>query len=215
MTSGIFGTAPRPTWGPDTCNDETREANAQSIRELVARDKNHACVVAWSIANEPDSSAEGAREYFEPLVKVTREADPSRLVCFVNVMFAKFNDCLISDMFDILCLNRYYGWYVSHGDLASAEKQLEEELRGWEKKYNKPMIMTEYGADTVSGFHSIHPLPFSEEYQCQYYDMYHRVHDRVESLIGEQVWNFADFQTNTGIFRVDGNKKGMYELVKS
>ena len=24
------------------------------------------------------------------------------------------------------------------------------------------------------------------------------------------MWNFADFQTNAGIIRVDGNKKGMF-----
>jgi beta-glucuronidase len=29
-------------------------------------------------------------------------------------------------------------------------------------------------------------------------------------MVGEQVWNFADFQTSVGIFRVDGNKKGVF-----
>lgn len=210
IASGLFGGVKTPTWSADTCNDQTREAHAQSIRELIARDKNHPCVVLWSIANEPSSSEEGAREYFEPLVKVTREADPSRPVCFVNVMFAKFNDCLISDLFDVLCLNRYYGWYISQGDLKTAEIQLEEELRGWEKKYTKPMIMTEYGADTMAGLHSLHNLPWSEEFQVQFYEMYHRVHDRIESMAGEQVWNFADFQTAIQIFRIDGNKKGIF-----
>ena len=41
-------------------------------------------------------------------------------------------------------------------------------------------------------------------------DMYHRVHDRVEAMVGEQVWNFADFQTKNGFARVDGNKKGVF-----
>jgi beta-glucuronidase len=113
MSSGLMGVERKCTWGPDACNDQTREAHAQSIRELIARDKNHPSVVLWSISNEPDSSEKGAREYFEPLVKVAREADPSRPICFVNVMFAKYNNCLISDLFDVLCLNRYYGWYVN------------------------------------------------------------------------------------------------------
>ncbi|MDQ0113670.1 beta-galactosidase/beta-glucuronidase [Paenibacillus harenae] len=30
----------------------THEAHREAIRELIARDKNHACVVMWSIANE-------------------------------------------------------------------------------------------------------------------------------------------------------------------
>ena len=28
--------------------------------------------------------------------------------------------------------------------------------------------------------------------------------------MGEQIWNFADFQTTEGIIRVDGNKKGVF-----
>jgi beta-glucuronidase len=210
ISSGLFGSVVHPTWSPETCNDQTREAHAQSIRELISRDKNHACVVLWSIANEPSSSEAGAREYFEPLVKLTRELDPSRPICFANYMFANYNEDLISDLFDVLCLNRYYGWYMQTGDLETAEAKLEEELLGWEKKYGKPMIMTEYGADTLAGLRSLHDLPWSEDFQVHFYEMYHRVHDRVESMIGEQVWNFADFQTSIQIFRVDGNKKGIF-----
>ena len=55
-------------------------AHAQVLRELVARDKNHPSVVLWSITNEPASNEDGAREYFEPLVQLTRELDPSRPV---------------------------------------------------------------------------------------------------------------------------------------
>jgi beta-glucuronidase len=36
------------------------------------------------------------------------------------------------------------------------------------------------------------------------------VFDRVDAVIGEQVWNFADFQTSQGVIRVDGNKKGVF-----
>jgi beta-glucuronidase len=40
--------------------------------------------------------------------------------------------------------------------------------------------------------------------------MFHRVYDRIDAVVGEQVWNFADFQTAAGIARVDGNKKGVF-----
>ena len=40
--------------------------------------------------------------------------------------------------------------------------------------------------------------------------MYHRVFDRIDAVVGEHVWNFADFETTPGIFRVDGNKKGVF-----
>lgn len=210
MAGGIFGGVKQPTFSPETVNDATQAAHAQAIRELVARDKNHPSVVLWSIANEPDSSEQGAREYFEPLVTLTRELDPTRPVAFVNVMFATFENDLVSDLFDVLCLNRYYGWYADTGDLASAEVHLEAELRGWQEKYAKPIIMTEYGADTQAGLHSVYDQPWTEEYQSAYLDMNHRVFDRVEAFVGEQVWNFADFQTSHGVFRVDGNKKGVF-----
>ena len=75
---------------------------------------------------------------------------------------------------------------------------------------DKPIIMTEYGADTQPGLHSLTREPWSEEYQVAFLDMYHRVFDRIDAVVGEQVWNFADFATRSGIFRVDGNKKGVF-----
>ncbi len=210
MGGGIFGGVRQPTFSPDTINDATQAAHAQAIRELVARDKNHPSVVMWSIANEPGSSEPGAREYFQPLAELTRELDPSRPVTFVNVMFATFETDLIADLFDVVCLNRYFGWYVDTGDLAAAEVHLEAELLGWQSKYGKPMVMTEYGADTLPGLHSVFDQPWTEEYQTVVLAMFHRVHDRVDGVVGEQVWNFADFQTSNGVFRVDGNKKGVF-----
>ncbi|GAA1958084.1 beta-glucuronidase [Microbacterium deminutum] len=210
IIGGITGGPTPKTWSPETLNDTTREAHAQVIRELVARDKNHPSVVMWSVTNEPASNEEGAREYFEPLVTLTRELDPSRPVTFVNVMMAVAGTDLIADLFDVICLNRYYGWYVMPGDLVAAEAALETELRAWEQLYGKPMIMTEYGADTIAGLHSIHDQPWTEEYQVKMLEMFHRVHDRIPAMVGEQVWNFADFQTSSGFFRVDGNKKGVF-----
>lgn len=210
MISGLSGLAATPTFTPAAINDNTGAAHADAIRKLIARDKNHTCVVLWSIANEPASAEAGARDYFAPLVKLTRELDPSRPVCFVNFMVATVDKDLISDLFDVICLNRYYGWYHGLGDLEEAEALLERELRGWQGKHGKPIIMTEYGADTLAGLHSTMALPWSEEFQVDLLNMYHRVFDRVDAVVGEHVWNFADFQTSLQVFRVDGNKKGIF-----
>ena len=164
----------------------------------------------WCISNEPSSSEEGAREYFEPLVRLVRELDPTRPLTNTVWLLPNADTDLIADLFDVVSLNRYFGWYIATGDLATAEDLLEKDLRGWAAKYDKPIMMSEYGADTMPGLHSVWDMPWTEEYQQAYLDMNHRVFDRVESFVGEHVWNFADFQTSKGIHRVDGNKKGVF-----
>ncbi|KAL3254269.1 hypothetical protein ABHI18_009031 [Aspergillus niger] len=210
MTAGLYGGNVPPTFSPETINETTRQVHAQAIRELILRDKNHACVVLWAIANEPASSEAGAREYFEPLVQLTRKLDPSRPICYANFMFCTPETDRIADLFDVICLNRYYGWYKNTGDLQGAEEALTKDLRNWEAKYSKPIIISEYGADTQPGLHAIYDTPWSEEYQVKFLEMYHRVFDRIEAVTGEHVWNFADFQTSLQVFRVDGNKKGVF-----
>jgi beta-glucuronidase len=210
LGGGIFGGQGYQTFSSETANDATREVHAQAIRELIARDKNHPSVVLWSIANEPESHTEGAENYFRPLFDVAREADPTRPVGFVNVMLAPHGKCRVSQFGDVLMINRYYGWYVNTGDLAAAELAWEEELTAWAGE-GKPIIITEYGADTYPGLHSLTAEnPWSEEYQVEYLDMNHRVFDRIDAVVGEQVWNFADFTTTSGIMRVGGNKKGVF-----
>ena len=209
LGGGIAGGQGFPTYSPDTIDERTQRVHAQAIRELIARDKNHPSVVLWSIANEPESDSEAAEKYFEPLFDLARAADPSRPVGFANVMLAPYGKCRLAQYADVLMLNRYYGWYVFNGDLAGAEAALESELRSWASE-EKPIIMTEYGADTYPGQHSITAEPWSEEYQVAFLEMYHRVFDRVDAVVGEQVWAFADFATSSGITRVGGNRKGVF-----
>ncbi|RIP37260.1 beta-glucuronidase [Staphylococcus gallinarum] len=190
----------------------TKDAHESVIKELIARDKNHACVVMWSIANEPASTEEGAKAYFEPLINLAKSCDPQqRPVTIVTLLTAQPNVCQVQDLVDVLCLNRYYGWYTETGDLAAAKKALKQELDGWsEKQPNKPIMFTEYGADTLAGLHSVNDELFTEEYQVRYYEANHEVVDQYPQFIGEQTWNFADFETSCGIIRVQGNKKGIF-----
>src|SRR5262249_36894034 len=135
---------------------------------------------------------------------------PSRPVGFVNMMMATADRCRLTELADVVMINRYYGWYVETGDLAAAERMLEAELRAWAHRYGKPIIVTEYGADTMAGLHTLAAAPWSEEYQVAFLDTYHRVFDRVDAVVGEHVWNFADFATAPSIIRVEGNKKGVF-----
>jgi beta-glucuronidase len=62
----------------------------------------------------------------------------------------------------------------------------------------------------MPGLHSIGGEPWTEDYQAALLETYHRVFDRVDAVVGEHVWNFADFATAPSIIRVEGNKKGVF-----
>lgn len=190
----------------------TKEAHEAVIKDLIERDKNYACVVMWSVANEPASTEKGAKAYFEPLVNLARACDPQqRAVTIVTILTSQPDTCEVQDLVDVLCLNRYYGWYTQSGDLEAAKEALRTELDGWsEKQPGKPIMFTEYGADTIAGMHAINDELFTEEYQIRYYEANHEVIDNYPQFIGEQTWNFADFETSSGIIRVQGNKKGIF-----
>ena len=189
----------------------TKEHHAQVIRDLIARDKNHPCVAVWSIANEPDTEKQpqAAHDYFMPLYHLAHECDPQdRPVTLVICQNDYTRDITAPEM-DIICANRYYGWYVFGGDLDAAERAMREEMQYW-KKLGKPWMITEYGADTVAGLHKATGNMFSEEYQADYYKTINKVLDECDFVVGEHAWNFADFATIQGTLRVDGNKKGLF-----
>ncbi|RKP58164.1 beta-glucuronidase [Cohnella endophytica] len=203
---GFMSPHKRNTWQTVQC----QEAHKEAIKELIRRDKNHACVVMWVVANEPAGEEEGAYEYFKPLVDLTRELDPTRPLTIVSFMAATPKICKLHTLSDVLCHNRYYGWYVHGGDLETAGQELRKEMLEWWETSRKPVILTEFGADTMHGISSTVPAMWTEEYQCDYLAAYHRVFDELDFVIGEHVWNFADFATKQGIMRVDGNKKGVF-----
>jgi beta-glucuronidase len=207
---GLFRTEPVATFSDKTIGAVAQRHHEAAIAELIARDKNHPCVVLWSLANEPESHTEESRAYFEPLFARARQLDATRPVGFVNMMLAPPDRCLVTDLADVVMINRYYGWYVEPGELALAEQMLEAELRGWVDKHGKPILVTEYGADAMPGLHSVGAEPWTEDYQAALLETYHRVFDRVDAVVGEHVWNFADFATAPSIIRVEGNKKGVF-----
>ncbi|MDA8196688.1 MAG: beta-glucuronidase [Actinomycetota bacterium] len=209
FAAALFGAKEhKNTWE----NIKTFENHQNVITELIERDKNHPSVVMWSIANEPASEESGAYEYFEPLVALAKELDPSkRPVTIVTHQWATPGVCEVAPLIDVIALNRYYGWYVDSGDLSAASEHLLDEITKWQELFpEKPIVFTEYGADTVAGLHDVDPVMFTEEYQSLFLQTYHQVFDKCSSVVGEQVWNFADFNTTQGVLRVQGNKKGVF-----
>ena len=189
------------------------ENHKQALTEMITRDKNHASVIAWSILNEPQCTSDGTEAYFKPLFDLAHELDPQkRPRTYAVVMMSLPNTSKGQQFADFISLNRYYGWYVMGGNgIVDAEAAFRKELDGWAQVLNgRPMIFTEYGADTLPTEHKLPSVMWSQEYQNEYLDMNHRVFDSYDFIQGELVWNFADFQTTEGIMRVNGNKKGIF-----
>ncbi|UQZ35570.1 beta-glucuronidase [Paenibacillus sp. PK3_47] len=193
---------------PDKANDETLAHHLEVLTDLIARDKNHPSVVMWSLANEAANFQEEAVPYFRRLADTARRLDPHRPITIVQWPLP--DKCKVSQFFDVICVNRYYSWYQDPGALELVEQQVEWELKGWFRRFGKPVIMSEYGADAIAGFHQDPPVMFTEEYQRELLIRYHHVFDRLDFVIGEHVWAFADFATKQGITRVGGNRKGVF-----
>ncbi len=187
-----------------------KEHHQDVIRDMIARDKNHPCVVMWSIANEPDTEhfPQSAYDYFYPLYELAHACDPQGRPVTLVACQNDYTRDIITRAMDVCCINRYYGWYNLSGDLDAACDAWNTELDFW-AEMGKPLMVTEYGADTYPGVHNTNGEMFSEEYQLDYYARINAELDKRSFFIGEQVWNFADFATIQGPMRVDGNKKGL------
>jgi len=199
----------------------------QQTDELIARDKNHPSVVMWCVANEPmtprlnlspsETLAEPAvakgKIFLEKLMDRAKDLDPTRLVTFATLGGTPTS---WTEQCDVLCMNRYWGWYVLGGQLDRALLSFEQELDSVWETWHKPIIMTEFGADTMAGMHGHPNVMWTEEYQAEYIRGHLMVAAQKDYIAGMQVWNFADFAAVQSVMRVGGiNMKGVFTRART
>ncbi len=139
---------------------------------------------------------------------MTKKHDPTRLVTFVNAMNVK-NTAF--EFLDIVCLNRYQAWYTQPGQIKKGLEVLSEEIEKIYQRYQKPIILSEFGADTIPGWHAQPPEMFSEEYQVEFLTHYIELANSKNFIVGQHVWNLCDFKTGQSIRRVGAvNYKGVF-----
>lgn len=183
------------------------------VEEMIERDKNHASVFAFSLFNEPETTSTYAHNYFSKVFERARELDPQHRP--MTGAFEKNSapeKCQCYMLVDFMCLNRYYGWYISGGpEISDAIYKFHDEMNRWQaKELNVPFVFTEFGTDTLATEHKLPSVMWAQEYQNEYLEENFKVFDTYDFIQGELVWNFADFQTTEGIMRVNGNKKGVF-----
>ncbi|KAL4669745.1 hypothetical protein H8959_008299 [Pygathrix nigripes] len=189
-------------WWPDRMHE--RPAYLYSWEVMVVRDLLKGGLLPYLVT----LASAGAQDRM--VIAHTKALDPSRPVTFVT----RFN-CTAdkgAPYVDVICVNSYYSWYNDFGHLELIQRQLTTQFENWHKMYQKPIIQSEYGAETIVGFHHDPPLMFTEEYQKNLLEQYHVVLDqkRRKYVVGELIWNFADFMTEQSPLRVLRNKKGVF-----
>ena len=195
-------------------------------RELICRDKNRACVLMWSLANEPESNAHirthgtvvpppeddswkaKGRATFETVFSLARSLDATR-----PLTLAAHPDSDVSwvQLCDVVCTNRYQGWYSQPGCIAQGAARLAAKLDAEHGALQRPFMLTEFGADAISGMHADPPEMWSEEYQVDMLRAFLDLGATRPWLIGFHVWNLTDFKTTHAIRRPGGvNHKGVF-----
>jgi beta-glucuronidase len=223
---GMMVIAECPAVGLGTFNDIKLLLHKQLLLEMMQRDHDHPSIAMWSLANEPQSQLPEARGYFQTLVHYARN-DLRRFTInagrpLTAALAQSAGDDKIGDLFDVLMINRYYGWYECTGMIECVRHSLLDSLTKWSLKYghSKPLLLSEFGADTLAGVHSSTVEIFSEEYQRDLIVEHERLFDELFSnrsqpgagpnFIGAMIWNFADFSTHESLMRMGGNKKGIF-----
>src|SRR6266487_4369449 len=142
-----------PAVGLNKFNKVILKNHLQTIQELIQRDKNRPSAVMWSIANEPKSSDEAAKDYFQQVASFTKSLDKTRPIsAAINQDFSRDH---MSPFLDVLMINRYYSWYSDTGYLEVIGKQIAYDFQNWHNTHNKPIMISEYGADTIPGLHMV------------------------------------------------------------
>jgi len=186
-------------------------ANAmQQLTDVITRDKNRASVIIWSMANETPVS-EARTTFLKKLATHAREMDSSRLISAALETHnnpANPNERIVEDPFgdyvDIVNFNEYVGWYDG----------LPEKCDNivWNIKYNKPVMISEFGGDALQGMHGDIQTRFSEEYQEDLFARTVKMLSKIPQFRGVSPWILYDFRSPKRVLPniQDGwNRKGL------
>ena len=184
------------------------DAARSIVREMIDRDRHHPSVVAWSLANEPNVRSDAGAAFFAGLCDEAQAADAHRPVMYVAHGGPENNrGC---GVYDLLGVNKYFGWYEALGTLGHTCDTLDAYLDAMHAHFGGPLMLAEFGADAVAGLHSMGDELFSEEFQADVVVAHAAVAESKPYVVGTHVWNFADFQTAQSPRRVTMNRKGLF-----
>jgi beta-glucuronidase len=197
-------------WTVDFGSAAALSSAQQQLSEVIQRDKNRAAVIIWSMANETPPS-EPRNRFLTQLIQHSKTLDNTRLLSAALERHEQAGDPstqvlddAIGEQLDIVAFNQYIGWYGGTPDDAPKAK--------WIIPFNKPVVMSEFGADALQGLHGSRNERWSEEYQEYLYQQTLLMAQNIPNLRGMSPWILADFRSPRRVLPgiQDGwNRKGL------
>jgi beta-glucuronidase len=180
-------------WTIEWTNADTLANAKAQLADLIDRDQNRASVIVWSVANETPVS-EPRTKFLRALVNEARSRDGTRLVSAAMEFRTDPDDPnhkIVDDPFgeytDLCSFNQYTGWYDGLPDKI--------DHLTWTIKYDKPVFISEFGADARQGFHADALTRFSEEYQADVYRRTLPMLEKIPGFSGCTPWILCDFRS--------------------
>jgi beta-glucuronidase len=204
-------------WALQFENPAVLVKSKQQLGEMIRRDRNKASIVLWSVANETPNT-EARTKYLTTMVDLAHQLDPTRLVTAALLVRTEKNtgghgttkivDDPLGKALDVIGTNEYIGWYEQPAEGADATT--------WDIRYQKPLIMSEWGGDARAGNHAPsgdkHPALWTEEYQAEIYNHQIPMLNKIPQLRGTSPWILMDFRSarrvNPGL-QDNFNRKGL------
>ena len=213
-------------WTIQWDNESTFNNAKTQLSDLIQRDKNRASVIIWSMANETPVS-EKRTNFLKRLVEHTRSMDSTRLISAAMEVHTEANQPLtkivmdpFADYVDIINFNEYVGWY--DGMPEKCDKIT------WQIKYNKPVMISEFGAGALEGLHGDKDTRFTEEHQEDVYIHNLEMLNKIPQFRGVSPWILADFRSprrqlpgiqdgwnRKGVIGQNGSKKKAFFVLKN
>lgn len=186
--------------------DQTATLNdaLDQLQSLIRRDHNRASVIIWGVGNE-NADTDARYAFMSKLAKTAKLQDPSRLIsaaCLINRQTFCIEDRLIKHL-DVIGINEYFGWYET--DINLLTKLLDRSIT------DKPVLISETGADALAGHHGGVSELFTEECQADIYrQQIERVrhHSYINGLCAWVLYDFKSERRQTS-FQKGFNRKGL------
>jgi beta-glucuronidase len=177
-------------WALEFDNPKVLTKAEQQLDEEINTYRNHAAIVLWSMANETPST-QARTEFIETLASRARAMDESRLITAALLVRAQGNTKIVDDplgkALDVIGVNEYIGWYEGHPENADVTQ--------WEIDYQKPLIVSEFGADAKAGLHGGENERWTEEYQANVFRHQLPMLNKIAQLRGMSPWVLMDFRS--------------------